>query len=129
MRTIIISAIILAVIFCNCNNKAAKESALKTLELNQTNLIKYKQSIDTLNKVLKNYQVELEVAKDKVISAKDFKFLRTQDEREQDIRNATKNLQDIEDGIVKTNQEILMFGDSVTQIEARVKALKEILKN
>ena len=119
----------LVLVLFSCNNRAARESNLKDLESNQNRLSQFKQDIEKLSSDIKNAQVDLEVAKDNLDNAKIPKFLRTPEEREDDIRNATKAIQQIESTITNANQKIIVLNDSVSQTETRISNLKEVLKN
>jgi peptidoglycan hydrolase CwlO-like protein len=81
-----------------------------------------------LTENLRNNKTELEVAKDRVEQAKVPQFLRTPEEREQAIRKATKEVQNLETSTDEMNHEVLALKDSVTQTEVNINRLKEFLK-
>jgi chromosome segregation ATPase len=129
MKNIILSlSLLLTISFLSCNNRAEKESALKNLEQSQNKLREFQQGIVQLTENLRNNKTELGVAKDRVEQAKVPQFLRTPEEREQAIRKATKEVQNLETSTDEMNHEVLALKDSVTQTEVNINRLKEFLK-
>ena len=79
--------------------------------------------------MLKKNIGELEVAQDDINQAKEFRLLRTEAEREQQIRNASEYKLKVEENIENIKSNIVYFKDSVLRIEMKIDSLKEFLKN
>lgn len=113
----------------SCGDKEKREKALKDLDTTQQTLIEVKNQISSLEVLLTKNIGDLEVAKDDLNQVKGFQLLRTEAEREQQIRNATEYQLKIEENIQNINSNIVYFKDSVTRTELQIARLQEFLKN
>lgn len=120
---------IILVSLTSCNDKEKREKALKDLDAAQQTLIDLNKEVSNLETMLTKNIGELEVAKDDMNQVKEFQLLRTEEEREQQIRNATEYKLKIEENIENIKSNIEYFKDSVSRTEMKIINLKEFLKN
>lgn len=123
------TGLIIVSILISCNDKQKKEKALKELDATQQQLIEVNNQISSFEDMLKKNIGELEVAQDDINQAKEFRLLRTEAEREQQIRNASEYKLKVEENIENIKSNIVYFKDSVLRIEMKIDSLKEFLKN
>lgn len=116
-------------LFVSCTSREQKEKALNDLELTQKAFTDARTEISSLEALLRNNINELEVAKDDLNQVKKFKLLRTEYEREEQIRSASNYIQEIENNIYNINSKILLLKDSLTRSERKIAELKEFLKD
>jgi chromosome segregation ATPase len=128
MKKIAIGFIILFTIAA-CNDKEKKEKALTDLDATQQTLSDIHTRITELETTMIKMAGELEVVKDDINQAKEFQMLRTEAEREQQIRNATEHRIKIEENIENLKSQILYFKDSVDRTKIKIGMLKDFLKN
>lgn len=112
-----------------CNDKEKRAKALKDLDYSQAQLVQVNAHIIELEQRLSDNQNELEVVKDDLRQAKQFQLLRTESEREQQIRTATQNIRTVESNIQILENNIQYFKDSVFRTERQIARLREVLKN
>lgn len=121
--------ILLILLLAACSNKEDRARALKNLDASQIALANVKNEILRHEKLLTENLGELEVAKDNMNQVKQFVFLRSEAERERDIRKATEYKLKIEKNIETINSNIKYFQDSVFRTEREIVRLTEFLKN
>jgi hypothetical protein len=128
MKKIIAPLLIITLVIA-CNNRNNREYALKDLEVKQKVLTEMNQQVEELN--MQNIKMigELEVAIDRIDQAKQFQFLRTENEREQQIRKASEYKLSIEQNIENLKKQLIELQDSVKQTEIKIEEIKEFLKN
>lgn len=112
-----------------CNDREKRDKALKDLDATQQALIDVNKEIKNQEDLLTKNIGELEVAKDDMNQVKDFQLLRTEAEREQQIRKATEYKLQIEKNIEIIKSNIEYFKDSSRRTEIKIGQLKEYLKN
>lgn len=113
----------------SCNDREKKDKALKDLDATQQTLINVNKEISNLETMLTKNIGDLEVAKDDINQVKEFQLLRTEAEREEQIRKATEYKLTIEKNIETIKSNIEYFKDSVFRTEMNIATLKEFLKN
>lgn len=123
------TALLACLILTSCSDKEKREKALKDLDATQQQLNEVQNEILSLETSLKENIGELEVAKDDLNQVKEFELLRTESEREQNIRNATAYILGIETNIENIKSNIEFYKDSVRRTELKIESLKEYLKN
>jgi len=121
--------LIILITLTSCSDKEKKEKALKDLDSTQQQLIDVKNKIYSLETQLTKNIGELEVAKDDMNQVKEFQLLRTESEREQQIRNATEYKLKVEENIENIKSNIVYYKESVLRTEMKIQRLKEFLKN
>ncbi|NBW34656.1 MAG: hypothetical protein EBR30_06470 [Cytophagia bacterium] len=112
-----------------CDDKEKRARALKDLDDTQQRLLEVRDEIHRLEQSLTNHIAELEVAKDDFNQVKQFQFLRSETQREQQIRKATTYILNIEKKIDAIKNNITYYQDSVYRTETKIEKLKEYLKN
>lgn len=112
-----------------CDDKEKRAQALKDLDVTQQRLLEIKNEVKQLEQMLNNNIAELEVARDNFSQAKEFKFLRTDSERKQEIRKATAYILKVEKNIDAIKSNIEYYRDSVYRTEFKIEKLKNFLKN
>jgi|LakMenEpi03Aug12_release.lakeMendotaPanAssembly.Ray.scaffolds.fasta_scaffold1794706_1 predicted nucleic acid-binding Zn-ribbon protein len=128
MNKLYVGLLILASL-TSCSDKEKREKALKDLDATQQTLIDVNNEVSNLERELTKTIGELEVAKDDINQVKEFQLLRTEAEREQQIRNATEYKLKIEENIETIKSNIEYFKDSANRTEKKIAGLKEFLKN
>ena len=113
----------------SCNDKEKKDKALKDLDATQQTLINDNKEISDLENMLTKHIGELEVAKDDINQVKEFQLMRTEAEREEQIRKATEFKLTIEENIENIKSNIEYFKDSVRRTEMKIATLNEFLRN
>lgn len=113
----------------SCNDRQKKEQALRQLEQAQQELPKLNHAKETLDAEILSLKAELEVANDQLARSKEFHFLRTEKERDQQIREAVEKIEQIEQSIKDDKKQINSVDESTQYTQNRILALKEILKN
>ena len=121
--------LIILLALTSCNDKEKRDKALKDLDATQQRLIEVNNEISSLETMLTKNISELEVAKDDMNQVKEFQLLRTEVEREQQIRSATEYKLKVEENIENIKSNIQYFKDSVSRTEMQIEKLKEFLKN
>ena len=121
--------LIILLALTSCNDKEKRDKALKDLDATQQRLIEVNNEISSLETMLTKNISELEVAKDDMNQVKEFQLLRTEAEREQQIRSATEYKLKVEENIENIKSNIQYFKDSVSRTEMQIERLKEFLKN
>lgn len=71
---------------------------------------------------------DLVIAQDKLNQVGNFQLLRTQQEKEQQLRATTDRVLEVQQKIKDTENMILAWSDSVARTEGRIANTKEILK-
>ena len=121
--------LIILLALTSCNDKEKRDKALKDLDATQQRLIEVNNEISSLETMLTENISQLEVAKDDMNQVKEFQLLRSEAEREQQIRSATEYKLKIEENIENIKSNIQYFKDSVSRTEMQIGRLKEFLKN
>ena len=121
--------LIILLVLTSCTDKEKRDKALKDLDATQQRLIKVNNEISSLETMLTENISQLEVAKDDMNQVKEFQLLRSEAEREQQIRSATEYKLKIEENIENIKSNIQYFKDSVSRTEMQIGRLKEFLKN
>jgi hypothetical protein len=121
--------LMMVLLLIGCDDRVKREKALKDLELAQEKIVEVKNEIASFEVQLDQHLGELEVAKDDINQVKEFQILRTEAEREQQIRNATEYKIRIENNIEIIQGNIAFLKDSLQRTESRIIRLKEILKD
>ena len=121
--------LIILLALTSCTDKEKRDKALKDLDATQQRLIEVNDEISSLETMLTENISELEVAKDDMNQVQEFQLLRTEDEREQQIRSATEYKLKVEENIENIKSNIQYFKDSVSRTEMQIERLKEFLKN
>lgn len=111
------------------NIRAEKGKALQDLDNYQKKLAEYSKAINYGNDFLEKMTAKVEVAKDEIEYAKTPQFLRTHEEREQDINNASLNKIKLEKNIGKLKGLLKAYNDSLNSINNSILRIKEFLKN
>ncbi|GEM_PF-2059341 len=124
-----LKCLLLLLLITACTSKEEKARALYDLEFHQQKIVEFKQQIALIEQKLENSEAELEVAKDDINQVKQFQLLRTESEREAQIRTATKNKIEIEKYIHQLNNQMQGIEDSIFSTEMQINQLKEVLKN
>ncbi|MFN7495552.1 MAG: hypothetical protein ACK5RG_21710 [Cyclobacteriaceae bacterium] len=125
----IIPVIIFTFLISSCDTKQKREQALKNLDLTQEQLLKINQHISDLENEVVRMAGELEVAKDDMNQVKEFQLLRTEEEREEQIRKSTEYRIRIEERIEDIKRQANAMRDSSRRTESKIEELKEFLKN
>jgi chromosome segregation ATPase len=112
-----------------CDGKEKRAQALKDLDVTQQRLLEIENEVKDLEQMLANNIAELEVARDNFSQTKEFKFLRTDAERKQQIRKATAYILKVEKNIDAIKSNIEYYRDSVYRTEFKIQKLKNFLKN
>lgn len=122
---------VIAFIFlsASCDTRQKREQALKDLDRIQEQLLKVNQHIADLENEVVRMTGELEVAKDDINQVKEFQLLRTEEEREEQIRKATEYRIRIEERIEEIKRQANAMRDSASRTESKIEGLKEFLKN
>lgn len=128
MKKVYISIAAVLILY-SCGNSEKKEQALRDLDDAQQTLVSIKVELSKYDSLLTQNIAELEVAKDKAEHTKDFHFLRTEQEREDEIKNATEYKLKIEKNIENIKTNIQFFQDSAQRTEIKIQQLNEFLKN
>lgn len=128
MKKLILSAIIMT-IFISCDGKQKREQALKDLDTGQQQFTDIKKQIGDLETQVTKMTGELEVAKDDINQVKEFHLLRTEAEREQQIRNATEYQIEVENKIDSLKNRIIALKDSASLTEIKIQNLEAFLKD
>jgi hypothetical protein len=115
--------------FVACSDKEKKAEALKALDKTQAQLVQVNSKIEEFEKELIDNKNNLEVVKDDLNQVKQFQLLRTEAEREQQIRIATQNIRTVESNIQILESNIQYLKDSVFRTENQIARLQEFLKN
>ena len=121
--------LIILLALTSCTDKEKRDKALKDLDATQQRLIEVNDEISSLETMLTENISELEVAKDDMNQVQEFQLLRTEDEREQQIRSATEYKLKVEENIENIKSNIQYFKDSVSRTEMQIERLKEFCKN
>ena len=121
--------LIILLVLTSCTDKEKRDKALKDLDATQQRLIEVNNEISSLETMLTENISQLEVAKDDMNQVKEFQLLRSEAEREQQIRSATEYKLKIEENIENIKSNIQYFKDSVSRTEMQIGRLKEFLKN
>ena len=121
--------LIILLVLTSCTDKEKRDKALKDLDVTQQRLIEVNNEISSLETMLTENISQLEVAKDDMNQVKEFQLLRSEAEREQQIRSATEYKLKIEENIENIKSNIQYFKDSVSRTEMQIGRLKEFLKN
>jgi chromosome segregation ATPase len=127
-KTLLIGFLFLFIL-SSCNNREKKEQALRNLDMAQQKLVDLTSTGESFNQQLIDLKGELEVAKDRLNRAKDFKFLRAGYERDQQIRDASAYIISTEGKIEMIKQMIAQNNVSIKSAKNEINNLKEILKN
>lgn len=120
---------ILFFITVGCDRKAEREKALRDLDAAQAALEQVNQQLVELEALLNRYNVELEVANDNIARVKEFQLLRTEAERDEQLRAATSSKLELEDGIRRIYAQTSALQDSALRTQHSIEKLKEFLKN
>lgn len=121
--------VLVCVLLASCQDKEKREKALKDLDATQQKLVEVNDQVSSLETMLTKNITELEVAKDDINQAKEFRLLRTEAEREEQIRNAAEYKLKVEENIENIKTNIEYFRDSARRTEMYIDSLKEFLKN
>lgn len=121
--------LLIVVALVSCSDKEKRAQALKDLDNAQAKLIEVKTTIEGLENKLTYNRNNLEVVKDDLNQVKEFQLLRTEAEREEQIRRATENIRIVETNISTLEGDIEYFEDSVLRTEMHIARLQEYLKN
>ena len=121
--------LIILLALTSCSDQEKRDKALKDLDATQQRLIEVNNEISSLETMLTENISQLEVAKDDMSQVKEFQLLRSEAEREQQIRSATEYKLKIEENIENIKSNIQYFKDSVSRTEMQIGRLKEFLKN
>lgn len=129
MKTSAIGFTFLLLLVSCGNDRESKANALNELDSRKKELIELRKTITELEDLLVQTKGELEVAKDDINQVKEFQVLRSEQEREQQIRNATAYKIKIENRITKIEDDISTKKESVKLTENAIRHLEEYLKN
>jgi DNA repair exonuclease SbcCD ATPase subunit len=124
-----LTTIILCIWCLSCSNREAKEKALKDLEMYQQNAADFKASVEGGQNRLRVLNEDLVIAQDQLNQVATFQFLRTAQEKEQQLRAATDRFLEVQEQIKDTEKMILASGDSLTSAQASIARSKEVLKD
>ena len=113
----------------SCNDRQKKEQALRQLEEAQQEIPKLKHAKEILAAEIVSLKAELELANDQLARTKEFHFLRTEEERDQQIRDAVEKIEQIEQSIKDDRTKINTIEESAQNAQNCIVSLKEILKN
>jgi len=119
--------LIIAIFSFSCSHRAERESALNQLEKSQDKLQFYKTEVVKLTRRVDSCKIEFEVAKDRIARAKEFQFLRTSQERENEIRRKNEDVLNLEQTIESAKNELQSTYDSISINEKKILALREII--
>jgi hypothetical protein len=125
----IILGITTVLVAFSCSDKEKREKALRDLDLTQQTLLEVKGKITSYQEQLNSTILELEVYKDDLNQVKQFQFMRTESDREKQIRQATQNILTTEENIRILNSNIEILKDSVFKTELQISRLQDYLKN
>lgn len=129
MKKIIPPLIAFTFLFIACDTRQKRDQALKELDQTQEQLVKVNKQITDLENEKVKMTAELEVAKDDMNQVKEFQLLRTEEEREEQIRKATEYGIRIEERIEEIKRQADAMRDSARRTESKIERLKEFLKN
>lgn len=116
-------------ILFSCNDHQKKAQALKDLQLSEEVHTNVQKQINELEQQIVKLTSELEVAKDNINQVKEFKFLRSESKREQQIREATEYKIKIERSIDNVRNQIVSLNDSLLITDTKIHTLKQFLTN
>jgi hypothetical protein len=128
MMKTLLALIILVTVF-GCSDKEKREKALRDLDRSQQTLVEVKDQITSFQEQLNKTVVELEVYKDDLNQVKQFQLMRTESDREKQIRQATQNILTAKENIEILNSNIKILTDSVFRTEMQISRLQNYLKN
>lgn len=128
MNVTSLSIFLVFVVSFACSNREERDRALRDLERKQQELLHNRKVIEQLRSTLNSSILELEVAKDDLQQVKQFQLMRTESEREQQIKDATQRILDIQKYIEQVSSRLQTVGDSVLYNEGEIMRLKELIK-
>ena len=80
------------------------------------------QKLINLHSQLENEKASLEVENAKMNDVKGFKFLRTENEKEQQIKNQSLKIQSIQDNIIALEQNITQMQDKISSLKSEMQS-------
>jgi|688.fasta_scaffold502274_1 hypothetical protein len=91
------------------NAKIQEQERIEKERIDEANRVQREQELQQLKFELNNAQVELELAKERLVKAKEFKFLRTAQEKENDIAVVVYEIKAVEETIQDLNSRISKY--------------------
>ncbi len=126
MKTFFYSLLLLSFL-SSCAGSDRMMEVMAELSTAQEQLSEVKSEISSHKTAIESWKVDLEVAKDKVNEAREWEFLRTSDEREFAIRQATKEVFRIEGIVEEINKKLSSLQLAASSHEARIEQLKMVM--
>lgn len=126
---IIVTGLLVGLTLIGCSNKKEREIALKQLDNSNQRLIDFKNELEGTETRLTTLKAKLEVSLDRLQRTKGFQLLRSPEEREQQIKNASIEVLAIENNIKATESRLLGIQDSIRFTETKIINFREQLKN
>jgi hypothetical protein len=128
MKTTSLSIFLGIVLSFACSNREERDRALQDLELKQQELLNNKKLIEQLESEINRSILELEVAKDDLQQVKQFQLMRMESEREQQIKDGTQRILDIQKYIEHVSSRIQSVSDSASSNQREIIRLKQLIK-
>jgi hypothetical protein len=128
MKTTLLPLFFILSLSIGCSNRAERDRALQDLEQTEKELLHNNLIVEQLKADLNNSILELEVAKDKLQQVKQFQLMRTESEREQQIKTATQQILDIQKYNEGISSRIEIVADSILYDEREILRLKELIE-
>jgi hypothetical protein len=117
------------VLMLACADKEKRAQALKDLDVAQRNVIEIKNQIALVLQEIDKTIGELEVTKDDLQQVKQFQLMRTESEREEQIKHVTQNILILEKNIDILKSNVKVYEDSLFRTEMKVARLMDYLKH
>jgi len=127
MKKLLVLLLMSSIVATGCNDKEKREKALKSLEKNQQLKLDFESQIEGAKNRINALEQQLAVAEDKINRVKEYQLLRTEQERDQQIKDAVAEKQKIEADLAETRTRQQALTDSLKVVAIRIQTAKDII--